>query len=418
MLLLVFKEYCARHISFKDILFLLGWLIIYIPVLVVPFYVLRREYTVATMQLIVVLCAFYFLATFYLLKRNKLNAGFFWFFAIFFFSTTLWYLAGAATLLSWIVEANFKEIAIVLGQRFGKPISDFFEFYALKLGIILIIIAAVSAFGGRPIFRLYQRRHIFILFVCCMLIPFLAGLQTYNGDVRYYYAGWTILLLSITGIALDKTAQLYKLRFFLALSTFILLFINLFSLMYNVYLIKPVVSRQLGESRFYFSNRAFESAPEIFEKFIDNLADAPKNAALKTLVVTSGSPFRIYYEPLKFISFERGLPFLFEEKDSLNHVLNDNFYTVAPKIYDFILVGPTEDSWPDNGQKSIDGALHALCENSKDFVDGSGVIIFKIIARPKYKNYSFPERAGRNDYSFCLYKNAVKSKYSFKKTYH
>jgi hypothetical protein len=417
--LLLAKSFLSKEVTGKEIAIVTIWLVAYFLVLLPPYYLLKGEYSGFAESVIYFLAAAFFAFTIYYTKLKKLNFNFVLSFGIFFFVTIIWYAGSAYTLLNWIISTNFEMLAIEMGNRFGKPISDFFIFYSNKIGVILILLLGLGLIGQFNFFKFLKIKQFFVLFVFCIIVPVLVGLLTYNGDVRYYYAGWCILFLVLATFALNSNARFYLFRFFLVLTLCMSLFFNIFQHMYSVYFVNLPVFSYLGFSRFDYSLKLIDHSPEIVKNYIETIDPIPPGAYLKTLIITNTwSHLIIHHQELALAMGEKNLPIIIHMKGEYDFELDENFYSLANAHYDYLIVGPIESGLEVHPKaKVIDKISFSNCNYSKNFKSPDLSMQFDFVKKVNYT--AFADAYSQNPFPFtiCIYKNILK-KPSFGKTYH
>ena len=138
---------------------------------------------------------------------GKANKGFQIFISSFFFLSIIWYIPGSYQLFDWIYITNFDYLAKATGNRLGRPAYEFALFYVKKWGWFPIVLFAFYLIENRLQIFTKRAKAIWFLFVAIVLFPSLGGILSYNGDVRYYYAGWLVFTAVLLAEFLKKEGR-------------------------------------------------------------------------------------------------------------------------------------------------------------------------------------------------------------------
>ncbi len=273
-------------------------------------------------------------------KPYKTNRQVQIFSVLFFLPAFAWYLPGAHELYDWIVVANFDFLAKEIGQRYGRDNLTFLYFYIQKMGLMHFMLGALCVFQSwRTRERPFGVRHLQIFF-SVILVPLAGGLASYNGDVRYYYSGWIIVLtLLFVEVARRHSRLSYVAVCLLCAITTISLYHPL-HLDYRGYIRFSQLVTGVG----FFSVRPISEDPNIklMEQLTPLIAKKSGPAVIFHLSTTNNVVFDtntfnvIGREKFSPISFLTRTTYLNLGDEGLNYYINE--------LSGFLIVGPLESA--------------------------------------------------------------------------
>ena len=402
----VIFSFLKKLISGRDILSMLVWLLFLCFTIIPPYFVFERKWSDLEVVIIDLVALAYLLIMTLFSSRFSLQKNFQIFFGLFFFVMIFWFAPGAKNLFEWIVIANFKYMAIHTGNRAGKPLADFLWFYLSRLGIVPLLLMILSlAVCTIPARSALIRTTVYIIGI--LIIPLLAGMASYNGDVRYYYGAWAIILLMLLKIALNHRLAFYRTRWLFIFVLTIGLFGNLVDRQKNSYSEFRRYSDLLGLSFFPSIPRPAEPSIGAYEKLAQFIS--PAKQTVQTYFLTRNLyPYVIDHWTLRLIAGEHGQFWEFYNPH-LNRGVEVDFLLQEAKTYDYILVGPTEDDWSEtkNGVVELTRRFMAKCESP----DSADLKTYQYLG--KFTAETDSGKVG----TFCIFLNTTKPDSTVKKHY-
>lgn len=394
------QAFINKKISSQDLVYLAIWLILLAGTLLPPFFLMQREWSGLQVLLHIAVAALYL---FVLYKKIRSLSGpqqnFHTFFGIVFCLTIFWFLPGARTLFDWIFLANFQSMAIETGNRFGRPLSDFVIFYFEKLGIAFWILLGFALIFHLRQFLLRLLSVPAMTFVCgILLFPFFAGALSYNGDVRYYYAGWMLLLLVLIAHFFRPDQRFFRTKLTIIITFTALLLWNL-AHQFNPS-IRPLphfFQSKIGGSFFDLQPKRHESARTNYERIASEMT-LSKNS-LRTLTLFHNTPdYFIDAWQLGLNAVERGKIWEFHAP---------NMFDPSPaeaqlpylRSADYILVGPAEQPWDKKATGLIELSHEFLqaCRHNAD----ENVMLYNF----SFKATIITENTSGKPGTYCLFEN-------------
>jgi hypothetical protein len=357
--------------------------------LILPFFFIKRSWNLVEIASII-LVGWTLLLVWILggsSSRNQ-NRNFRVFYGIFFAISLFWFIPGAKQLMDWIVVANFDYLAKETGQRLNTTLGSFLFFYIQKLGLLIPFLAALHIFENRR-----NRKHLFsensmLLVGGLILFPLLAGMISYNGDVRYYYGGWLILVIVLLSQLLQQNRSWYWARFLAVLLVAMVALFNLYAHLAWGPLTYPISKVQMlvGESFFLLVPRSEEPILPVAEAVNTEVLDFGKPKSTVLTLKTVSQPF-IDTSTINLLNRETTQNLHYAETSvfaptPIEHVLR------MVNSYNFILVGPID---LETGKAKAPAGLlaqdlAAFCRGEKNVIS-DGLENFKLVKIFYFKSY-------------------------------
>lgn len=197
LLYLIARHLKNKNIGVVDLLIVVLWVSLFAVVTVFPFFILKKHWSTAQMWVFSGLALFVLLTSAAAVVFGRAHKGFQIFVSSFFFLSVIWYIPGSYQLFDWIYITNFDYLAKATGNRLGRPAIEFALFYFRKWGWLPVALLAVYVIENRTEIFSKKAKTVWFLLSAVVLFPSLGGVFSYNGDVRYYYAGWLVFTAAI-----------------------------------------------------------------------------------------------------------------------------------------------------------------------------------------------------------------------------
>lgn len=408
ILYVVFKSYLSAEINKLDIALLTGWIILFLTVILTPFILnFRKEWSADALTVIFLTSAAYACLCYFLLRRNNLNRKFHIFFGFFFFVSTVWFAPGAFTLFDWILLANFQTMAINTGNRFGQPVSAFVIFYLKKLGLTPWILLGACMLNFKLNWIRLKRPETIVFILGSLLLPLGAGSLSYNGDVRYYYAGWLVAIMVLLRFVLENDGRWLKSRILVVSAVAATLLFHLTNVQIPFSPVLAYENYVVGGSFYITKFSPIERKKELFEQ-LNKLTDPAKVSTRVFLLVKPQFSFGVDPMSLQVIANEQNKFWLVHTReyyypDSREENLEELQY------YDYVLTGPGVADWTleRSPMEKIANEFNSACSGGTLPAD---VAYFKEAGKASIEWES-------QTFTYCLYLNTIK-KNSLVKTFH
>jgi hypothetical protein len=342
----LFLQKRKNLIGANDILLLIAWTIAFILMLIVPYFILKTNWTPKACVIIACSAWVVFFTSLLFFKKIKSNFFFTLFSGLTFSLLISWYVTGSYHLLQWVLMTNFQEIAIETGNRSGRPLFDFISFYLIQLGA-LPFIYLIFNFTEIKKFKLSVRKEDAVFLLGCLLFPFLCGLLSYNGDVRYYYVSWIILLMVLIKRGLSASeSKFYTAKVIVTALLCTSLIQNISkNNSYQVFSLLPQeLEKYLGRSIF----NLYSFAPEIQLQFTSEVYKSIKDPKLQNtfMLIDKREDFS-YIDPWAqtIIARENGYMWTY---DNLLLYKSHKYTDLIHKFirnYHYVILGPLERNW-------------------------------------------------------------------------
>lgn len=399
----LFLQKRKKLIQLNDIKLLLAWFVAFITMLAVPFFFIKENWTPQQSLTIAITAWILFFASLKFFKLIKTNFYFTLFCGLTFSLLISWYVTGSYHLLKWVLTTNFQEIAIETGNRAGRPIYEFVSFYLVQLGI-LPFVYLIFSFSGFKNLKALVRKEDAVFILGSLLVPFLCGLISYNGDVRYYYVSWLILLMVAIKRGLNASEnKFYATKIFI---TALLCTSLIQNLAHNntpeVPTPLPVaLEKYLGRSTF----NLYSFAPEIQLQFASEVYRSIKDPTLQNnfLLIDKREEFS-YIDPWAqtIIAREHGYMWTVDNM----HLYKSHSYSILIhefiREYHYIIIGPLESQWSKDNKpiEKLGSEIIEECKKQSVALNLDGIAFnylkqFQIELRPSVKS------------TYCIYKNVL-----------
>ncbi len=397
----LFLQKRKQLISINDIVLLLAWLVAFISMFSIPYFFIKANWTPQQSLIITIAAWVLFFASLSFFKVIKTNFYFTLFLGLTFSLLISWYVTGSYQLLYWVLMTNFQELAIDIGNRAGRPFYEFVRLYLVHLGILPFIFIIFSFSGFKNLKTLFRKEDaIFIL--GSVLLPFVCGLFSYNGEIRYYYVSWLILLIVAIKRGLIATEnKYYKTKI---LITAFLCTSLIQNLAYNnnsevPTLLPKNLKNYLGQSIF----NTYSFVPEVQLQFASEVYRSIKDPTLQnTFMLIEKQEDPSYVDPWAqtIIARENGFMWTIDNM----HLYKSHKYIALIhefiRNYHYLVIGPIESQWSKENKpiEKLGAEIIEECKKKSANLNLDGVAFtylnrFEIELRPSVKS------------SYCIYKN-------------
>lgn len=406
----LFLQKRKQLLSLNDIKLLLAWLILFITMLLIPYFLIKDNWTPQQSLIIAISAWVVFVLTLGLVKVIKTNFYFTLFSGLTFSLLISWYVTGSYHLLQWVFATNFQELAIETGNRAGRPFYEFIVFYLIQLGV-LPFVYLVLGFSGFKNLKTLVRKEDAVFILGSLLLPFLCGLLSYNGEVRYYYVSWLIVLM----VAIKRALSASENKFYLPkiIITALLCTSLIQNLAHNN---TPEVPTPLPQELEKYMGRSifnmYSFAPEIQLQFASEVYRSIQDAKLQNtfLLIDKREAFS-YIDPWAqtIIARENGYMWTIDNM----HLYKSHSYSVLIhefiREYHYFIIGPIESLWDKNSKpiEKLGAEIIEDCKKKSATLNLDGITFayikrFEIELRPNTKS------------TYCIYKNVPLNPQPFK----
>lgn len=367
LIYLIGRHLKNKQIGFVDLLVVLLWVSLFLVITVFPFFILKKHWSSLQMWAFVGL-AFGVLAISALsVIFGKANKAFQVFVSSFFFLSVIWYIPGSYQLFDWIYITNFDYLAKATGNRLGRPAYEFALFYLKKWGWLPVLLVLVFLIENRSQLLAKRVKAIWFLLAAIVIIPSLGGVLSYNGDVRYYYAGWLVFTAVLLAEFLKNEGFIRKLK-----TTFLIFILGSFS--YSILKYESIEKtwlhkyfHTLGGESFFLMIPNKEDLPSVLEeKIATALEEKKEDGKLKNIhyFQTSANPF-FDSNSANIIARDRNHKLFFTAR-SIHEPLKKEDITNTFVYSDFILVGSIFVTQEINSNSEPRNKLAELCVKQQD----------------------------------------------------
>lgn len=367
LLYLIGRNLKNKQLRFIDLLVILLWVSLFAVITIFPFFILKKHWSSLQMWahagLAVVVLAISALSVVF----GKANKGFQIFVSSFFFLSVLWYIPGSYQLFDWIYITNFDYLAKATGNRLGRPVYEFVFFYLKKWGWLPVLLLVAYLIENKSQIFAKKAKELWFLLAAIVLFPSLGGVLSYNGDVRYYYAGWLVFTAALLAEFVKKEGLVRKIK---TSALVIMLGSFSYSLLKYENIEKTWVHKYFhtigGESFFLMVPNKEDLPAALEEKIALALEEKTKDGKDKKIhyFQTTHSPF-FDSNSANIIARDRRHKMFFTAR-SIHEPLKENDITNTFIYSDFILVGSVFNEQEINSNSEYRNKLAELCVKQQD----------------------------------------------------
>lgn len=367
LLYLIGKHLKNKKISFIDLLIVVLWVSVFVTATIFPFFILKKHWTSLQMWVFAGIGVGVLALSVLAVLFGKAHKGFQVFVSSFFFLSLLWYIPGSYELFDWIYITNFDYLAKATGNRLGRPAAEFILFYLKKWGWLPVALLVVYVLENRA--KIFSKRGqaVGFLLAAIVLFPSLGGLFSYNGDVRYYYAGWLVFTAVLLAEFMKKEGSIRMIKaavmaaFIGAFSFGLLKYDSVRDTWFQKYF------HMLGGESFFLMVPNKEDLPAILEeKTSAAIHEKYLNQAHKNIhyFQTAVHPF-FDSNSVNIIARERGNKVFFTTR-SLYEPLQEKDILDAISYSDFVLVGSVFAEQQVSSNSEARNKLADFCKSQAD----------------------------------------------------
>ena len=346
LIFFICEAYRKQFVRPRDLLCVFLMASFFLTISLLPFFCLHRLWTKTEVAALLSVVLISFCYVWLKALKLNLNRNFHIFFGLFFLLACFWFAPGAKTLMDWIFVANFDYLAKETGNRMNTSLFSFLVFYVQKIGLLPVILSGILCFDRRKNLRSLFSVKSLVVFSGFIAFPLLGGILSFNGDVRYYYSGWIIIIMVLFAQVFRRDRPAYWLRCTFLASLVALLVFQLLMQMNGINLPYPLSRLQLlsGESFFLLRPTTEEAHVQIQRELASELTRLNRTNTNVLILQTSSNTF-LDSATLNIISREHGEEFHFENISHYYPMKLNDAYNLFSHQYRFIIAGPAETSF-------------------------------------------------------------------------
>ena len=384
-------QFFLRNLISKiDLVFIATSLGILAALLATPYFIIHREWSVETSTIfLVAYVAYVFLFHQMAIKKKlTLSTNVLLGTALFNVLSLAWYLPSANTLLHWILLTNLGDMAKELGQRLGVSDFIFISNYLKSFGAVCLVFAILFLIN----FNLRNFKKLIGYALSLLVIPLFFGYISYNGDMRYYIAGWAVIFLLLFSMSLRIKNRFSILSATVSSLVLIILFVHSKHVPYKFELAGLSFEGYIGRSNwFYDKSKSDKSIVAFYNKLSPEIMKSNDYIKMKMFLNDRDFTYEYFIDRhvLEILASEDGKK-IFIEKE-LYSTSKLNFYDL-----DYVLIGPVDINSKYDSYENFINSFSKSCEIGKEIHADIGSLALK------FKKHIDYERQGKVD-RFCLF---------------
>jgi hypothetical protein len=338
-----------KIISLRPLFISGAWVIYFFAVMSPPYFKMNRDWFFSEILIIFLTSIILFFISLFISRKKSDDFNHVLAISLFFLILLLWYIPGAHQFFDWIMLANFGILAQQTGNRAGRPLINFIYFYYDRLGWTPFILVFIIGFSYlKAGFNFLKNYRLWLFLIGSLFLPFIAGSLSYNGDVRYYYGAWVILMLLLMRTALHQSNPRPKTALFIILTSSVILFTGMMPFLFGEIrnVIPGAIRTKFGHSFYNLYSKNYSAEPIMLTK-LEEILDQHDYQYKFFMFFKPYGDINDTPDPFAqtLAAREKGLNWTSEFIGYVPNDENYNFKLNNLKTYDFIMIGPIGDHW-------------------------------------------------------------------------